>query len=69
MDSMVSSNQPTRQELTEVSIATTIGADGFILTKETSIGKFFCEATISLAKAIAEAESVVDYEQFFVDAS
>lgn len=55
--------QPNRQELAEISNATIEGADSFILTHETSIGPNGIEATISLAKSIAEAEAIFDYEQ------
>jgi pyruvate kinase len=38
------------------------GADVFILSHETSVGRYPIDATILLAKAIAEAENVYDYE-------
>ena len=41
------------------------GADAFILSHETSIGKNGIETTGLLSKAIAEAEQVFDYEQSF----
>ena len=43
------------------------GADAFILSGETSIGRFPVETTLLLAKAIAEAENVYDYEQAFTE--
>tara|TARA_B110000503_G_C6943607_1_gene328008 strand:+ start:245 stop:391 length:147 start_codon:yes stop_codon:yes gene_type:complete len=48
--------------MTEISTATLEGADCFMLTHETSIGKLPIEATTCLAKAVAEAESIYDYE-------
>jgi pyruvate kinase len=41
------------------------GADVFILSHETSVGRFAVEATVLLAKAIAEAENVYDHEQTY----
>ena len=37
----------------------------FILSHETSMGQYPVEATILLAKAIAEAENVYDHEQAY----
>ena len=45
-----------RQEAQDVSVAVLDGADGFILSHETSVGKYPLEATVLLAKAISEAE-------------
>lgn len=39
------------------------GADVFILSHETSVGSYPADATILLAKSIAEAENVYDHEQ------
>ena len=44
------------------------GADGFILSHETSIGKYPVESATLLAKAISEAEQIFDHEQAFQDA-
>lgn len=41
------------------------GADVFILSHETSVGLYPCDATILLAKSIAEAENVYDHEQTY----
>lgn len=46
----------------DVSSSVTEGADVFILSHETSTGKFAVDATVLLAKAIAEAESIYDHE-------
>jgi len=64
---MVSKNQADRRELEDVSAATLQGADSFILTQETSIGQYPIQAMNELAKAIAEAENVYDYDQAFVN--
>ena len=58
---------PNRQEVTEITQATLDGADTFILTHETSCGKFGIEATICLAKGIAEAEAIFDYDQVYAN--
>ena len=36
-----------------------------MLSHETSIGNFQVQAVIQLAKAIAEGENIIDYEQIF----
>ena len=46
----------------DVSSSVIEGADVFILSHETSSGKYAVEATVLLAKAIAEAEAVYDHE-------
>jgi pyruvate kinase len=53
---------PERAELTEISTATLDGVDSFILSHETSCGSNAVLATTYLAKAIAEAENIYDYE-------
>lgn len=57
-----------RQETQDVSAAIMEGADGFILSHETSVGRFPLESTVLLAKAISEAEQVFDHEQAYQDA-
>lgn len=54
-----------RLETNEISTQVLDGADVFILSHETSVGKFGHESCIMLSKAIAEAENVFDYEQAF----
>ena len=62
---MITKDQPERTELTEISTATLDGVDSFILTHETSVGQNPVLATTFLAKGIAEAENIYDYEQAF----
>lgn len=50
-----------------MSTAVLEGADVFILSHETSIGKCPIDATVLLAKSIAEAENVFDHEQWYQD--
>lgn len=66
LESLVSGDKVSRQELSEISIATQEGADSFILSHETSVGINPSGAAVFLSKAIAEAESVFDYEQAFL---
>ena len=54
-----------RQETTDISSACSDGADVFILSHETSIGKYPLESTVLLAKSIAEAENCFDHELAF----
>lgn len=64
---MLSDAQPNRQELAEITSATLDGADSFILSHETSIGAHPIATTLNLAKSIAEAEAVFDYEQTYTN--
>ena len=41
------------------------GADGFILSHETSIGAHAIDSCVLLAKAISEAEQIFDHDQAF----
>lgn len=67
MESMVENNQPERTEITEITTATLDGADTFVLSHETSCGQNSLEAVVSLAKGIAEAEGIFDYEQAYIN--
>ena len=60
---MIKETKPSRPELTEISTACLDGADCFILTHETSVGSNNIAATTFLAKAIGEAENILDYDQ------
>eukprot|EP00355_Strombidium_rassoulzadegani_P002942 CAMPEP_0168613124 /NCGR_PEP_ID=MMETSP0449_2-20121227/3287_1 /TAXON_ID=1082188 /ORGANISM="Strombidium rassoulzadegani, Strain ras09" /LENGTH=566 /DNA_ID=CAMNT_0008653743 /DNA_START=15 /DNA_END=1715 /DNA_ORIENTATION=- len=66
--SMLEKEFPDRQELAEISSATLEGVDCLILSHETSVGHFPVQATTFLAKGIAEAESIYDYSQAFINA-
>jgi len=59
---MTNAAKPKREEMTEISTACLEGADCFMLTHETSIGKQPVESTTFLAKAVAEAEGIYDFE-------
>lgn len=58
---------PDRTEVTEISAGTLDGVDSFILSHETSIGNNAIDSVVTLAKGIAEAESVFDFEQAYVN--
>ena len=64
---MTNAQKPKREEMTEISTACLEGADCFMLTHETSFGKQPIEATTFLAKAVAEAENIYDYDQAFAN--
>ena len=53
--------------MTEISTSCLEGADCFMLSHETSVGKYPIEATIALSKALAEAEGVYDYDQAYIN--
>jgi pyruvate kinase len=66
MEGMVTNDlNALRNETNDVSSAVIDGADVFILSHETSIGKYPVEATVLLAKSIAEAENIYDHEQAY----
>jgi len=66
LESMLTNNiTAARQETMDVSSAVMEGADVFILSHETSCGSHAVDATILLAKSIAEAENVYDHEQTY----
>lgn len=67
LESMVESTSPDRSEMTDITSSTLDGTDSFILSHETSIGQNAIQSVINLAKSIAEAESIFDYEQAYVN--
>jgi pyruvate kinase len=63
LESMINNDvTQVRKEAQDVSNHVIEGADVFILSHETSVGQYPVEATILLAKSIAEAENVYDHE-------
>ena len=62
LESMVKDPTAHRQDAEDVTSAVLEGVDAFILSHETSIGKYPIEATVQLAKCIAEGENILDYE-------
>mmetsp|Transcript_39255 Transcript_39255/g.28986 ORF Transcript_39255/g.28986 Transcript_39255/m.28986 type:complete len:201 (+) Transcript_39255:993-1595(+) len=57
----------TNIEAEDITSAILDGVDMFILSHETSVGTFASQAVMQLAKSIAEAENVIDYEQLYND--
>lgn len=53
--------------MTDITTATLDGADSFIMSHETSVGNNCTESVVNLAKAIAEAENIFDYEQAYIN--
>jgi pyruvate kinase len=67
LESMVKEGAAHRQDAEDVTSGVLEGIDAFILSHETSIGKYPVDATIQLAKCIAEGENILDYEQVYND--
>ncbi|RME60580.1 MAG: pyruvate kinase, partial [Candidatus Dadabacteria bacterium] len=63
LHSMVTSNRPTRAEVTDIAAAVTAGADALMLSEETAIGEHPILAVEYLRKIAAEAENVFDHER------
>lgn len=59
---MIQETSAHRRDAEDVTSGVLEGIDAFILSHETSIGKYPVEATIQLAKCIAEGENILDYE-------
>jgi len=65
MDSMVDSRHPDRSEISDIQNALIQGADGVILERETSYGRFPIEAISAVSKAICETSGLIDpYKKF-----
>lgn len=62
LESMIQEASAHRRDAEDVTSGVLEGIDAFILSHETSIGKYPVEATIQLAKCIAEGENILDYE-------
>lgn len=60
LESMVTSEEPERKEMTEISTVCLDGVDSLMLCHETSIGQHPIAAMAQLAKSIAEAENIFD---------
>ena len=62
LESMVNNSACTRIEAEEISSCVLEGVDAIMLSHETAIGKNPIASVIQLAKSIAEAENVLDYD-------
>ncbi|CAH8498963.1 unnamed protein product [Schistosoma turkestanicum] len=67
LESMRFKPRATRAEISDVANAVLDGADGLILTVETSKGLFFSESLTVLHKTCREAESTIFHERFWID--
>lgn len=67
MESICEEPQAARADLAEIANLVALGADCFMLTTETSNGKYPLEAVKTLAKTIAETEQVYDYDQEYTN--
>lgn len=61
MESMVSRLLPTRAEVVDISNAVYDGIDSLILSPETAIGNFYCQATETMSHICLEAEKHINY--------
>lgn len=59
---MINSDQANRTDAEDVTSSILEGVDSFILSHETSVGKYPVQAVIQLAKCIAEGENIYDYD-------
>ena len=64
MTSMVSSDQPTRAEVTDVFKVAHAGADAVMLSEETAVGEFPVEAVTMMAQATMEGQRELDTIRF-----
>jgi pyruvate kinase len=62
---MIKEGSAHRQDAEDVTSGVLEGIDAFILSHETSIGRFPVDTTVQLAKCIAEGENILDYEQVY----
>jgi len=68
LESMINSATPTRAEVTDISNAILDGTDAVMLSAETSIGKYPCEAVRVMDEVAKNTESFMEeYETFRLD--
>lgn len=65
METMIDNKYPQRSEVSDIQNALVEGADGFILDKETSYGKYPIESVAATSKTIAETSSIIDPQKKF----
>lgn len=62
---MINNSSASRSDAEDVTSALLEGVDSFILSHETSCGKFPVESVVQLAKCIAEGENIYDYDEVY----
>ncbi len=67
LESMVTSSQPTRAEVTDVANAVYDGTDAIMLSGETSIGQYPDRAVDVMRKVALETEAHLDYDRILVE--
>ncbi|MEN3042343.1 MAG: pyruvate kinase [Fervidobacterium sp.] len=68
LESMINNSAPTRAEVTDISNAILDGTDAIMLSAETSIGKYPCEAVRVMDDVAKNTEKYMeDYESFRLD--
>ncbi|MCX7653772.1 MAG: pyruvate kinase [Fervidobacterium sp.] len=68
LESMINNSTPTRAEVTDISNAILDGTDAIMLSAETSIGKYPCEAVRVMDDVAKNTEKYMeDYESFRLD--
>ena len=67
LESMVTSSQPTRAEVTDVANAVYDGTDAIMLSGETSIGKYPDRAVDVMRKVALETETDLDHDRILVE--
>ena len=67
LESMIKNEEPDRKDLADISNVVLLGADSLMLTHETSLGENPLNSITALAKAIAEAESIYDFDQAYTN--